>query len=101
TLRGKFRGVGGGIIRPATETLFTVVTRAERYKAKASIDTLVYRTGDVVGAQTEGLLGRLGMGLAALASFAVPLALAWMALWLWLGYAQRARGAASIEGART
>jgi len=96
-----FRAVQRGIMRPARETLFTVVTRAERYKAKAFIDTLVYRTGDVVGAQTEGLLGRLGMGLAALASFAVPLALAWMALGLWLGYAQRARGAASIEGART
>src|SRR5690606_34513794 len=72
-----FRAVQRGIMRPARETLFTVVTRAERYKAKAFIDTLVYRTGDVVGAQTEGLLGRLGMGLAALASFAVPLALAW------------------------
>jgi AAA family ATP:ADP antiporter len=96
-----FRAVQRGIMRPARETLFTVVTRAERYKAKAFIDTLVYRTGDVVGAQTEGLLGRLGMGLAALASFAVPLALVWMALGLWLGHAQRARGADAIEGART
>jgi hypothetical protein len=33
------------------------------------------------------------MGLAALAAFAVPLAAAWMALGLWLGYAQRARAA--------
>lgn len=101
-----FRAVQRGIMRPARETLFTVVTRAERYKAKAFIDTLVYRTGDVVGAQTEGLLARLTIGLAALASFAVPLALAWMALGLWLGHAQRARvhGARSIEeieGART
>ncbi|HZM33083.1 MAG TPA: MFS transporter [Burkholderiales bacterium] len=84
-----FRAVQRGIMRPARETLFTVVSRAERYKAKAFIDTFVYRAGDVVGAQTEGLLGRLGMGLAALAAFAVPLAAAWMALGLWLGYAQR------------
>ncbi len=96
-----FRAVQRGIMRPARETLFTVVTRAERYKAKAFIDTLVYRTGDVVGAQTEGLLGRLGMGLAALAAFAVPLALVWMALGLWLGHAQRARGARAIEGEGT
>ena len=88
-----FRAVQRGIMRPARETLFTVVPRADRYKAKAFIDTFVYRTGDVVGAQTEGLLGRLGMGLAALAAFAVPLAAAWMALGLWLGYAQRARAA--------
>jgi ATP:ADP antiporter, AAA family len=44
-----------------------------------------------VGAQSEGLLGRLGMGLAALAWVAVPLAMVWMALGLWLGSAQRAR----------
>ncbi len=86
-----FRAVQRGIMRPARETLFTVVPRAERYKAKAFIDTFVYRTGDLVGAQTEGLLGRLGMGLTALATVAMPLAAAWMALGIWLGYAQRAR----------
>ncbi len=52
-----FRAVQRGIMRPARETLFTVVSRADRYKAKAFIDTFVYRAGDVVGAQTEGLLG--------------------------------------------
>ena len=80
-----FKAVQRGVMRPARETLFTRVSRAERYKAKAFIDTFVYRAGDVVGAQTEGLLGRLGMGLAALASFAIPLAIVWMALGLWLG----------------
>jgi ATP:ADP antiporter, AAA family len=88
-----FRAVQRGIMRPARETLFTIVPRADRYKAKAFIDTFVYRAGDVVGAQTEGLLKGLGMGLAALAAFAVPLAVAWMALGLWLGHAQRARAA--------
>src|SRR5690606_11128769 len=43
-----FRAIQRGIMRPARETLFTVVSREERYKAKAFIDTLVYRTGDVV-----------------------------------------------------
>ena len=95
-----FRAVRRGIMRPARETLFTTVSRADRYKAKAFIDTFVYRAGDVVGAQTEGLLGRLGMGLAALAAFAVPLALLWMALGVWLGRAQHAqvRGAAQAKG---
>ena len=94
-----FRAVQRGIMRPARETLFTVIPRADRYKAKAFIDTFVYRSGDVIGAQTEGLLGRLGMGLAALASFAVPLAMVWMALGLWLGYAQRERAAREPHGA--
>jgi AAA family ATP:ADP antiporter len=94
-----FRAVQRGIMRPARETLFTVVPRADRYKSKAFIDTFVYRAGDVIGAQTEGLLGRLGMGLVALASFAVPLAVVWMALGLWLGYAQRDRAAREPHGA--
>ncbi|MGH7414629.1 MAG: NTP/NDP exchange transporter, partial [Candidatus Rokuibacteriota bacterium] len=88
-----FRAVQRGIMRPARETLFTIVPRADRYKSKAFIDTFVYRGGDVIGAQTEGLLGRLGMGLAALASLAVPLAMVWMALGVWLGHAQRERAA--------
>jgi len=96
-----FRAVQRGIMRPARETLFTVVPRTDRYKAKAFIDTFVYRAGDVAGAQTEGLLGRLGLGLAALASVAVPLAILWAALGVWLGYAQqaRARSADQAEGA--
>lgn len=84
-----FRAVQRGIMRPARETLFTVVSRADRYKSKAFIDTFVYRGGDVLGAQTEGALARIGTGLGALASFAVPLAVLWMGLGLWLGHAQR------------
>ena len=100
-LDATFRAVQRGIMRPARETLFTITPRADRYKAKAFIDTFIYRAGDVIGAQTEGLLARLGMGLAALASFAIPLAMVWMVLGLWLGYAQRARarGAEEIKGA--
>lgn len=100
-LEATFRAVQRGIMRPSRETLFTVVPRTDRYKAKAFIDTFVYRTGDVVGAQAEGLLGRLGMGLAALASVAVPLAVVWMLLGVWLGRMQqgRARGRSSTKGA--
>jgi len=86
-----FRAVQRAIMRPARETLYTVVGREDKYKSKAFIDTFVYRGGDVVGAQTEGLLGRLGMGLAALASVAVPLAIMWAALGFWLGRMQQKR----------
>ncbi len=84
-----FRAVQRGLVRPARETLWTVVSREEKYKAKAFIDTFIYRGGDAVGAQTEGILGRLGMGLAALASVVVPLAVLWAALGIWLGRRQR------------
>lgn len=71
--------------RPVREALYAALSPEEKYKAKAAIDTFVYRAGDVVGAQTEGMLGKLGMGLAALAAVAVPLALVWAALGMWLG----------------
>tara|TARA_R110002167_G_scaffold15891_3_gene62985 strand:+ start:3836 stop:5164 length:1329 start_codon:yes stop_codon:yes gene_type:complete len=89
-----FRAVQRALMRPARETLYTVASREEKYKAKAFIDTFVYRSGDVVGAQTEGLLARLGMGLAGIAAVAVPLALMWAALAFWLGRSQKQKALA-------
>jgi AAA family ATP:ADP antiporter len=85
-----FRATQRAIARPTRETLFTVVSREDKYKSKAFTDTFVYRAGDVVGAWTEGLLGRLGLAFVGLASVAVPLAVVWGALGLWLGRRQEA-----------
>ncbi|WP_395697771.1 NTP/NDP exchange transporter [Methylocella sp.] len=84
-----FSAIQRAITRPARETLYTVVSREDKYKSKAFIDTFGYRGGDVVGSQVEGLLGRLGMGLMGLAGAAVPLALIWAVLGLWLGRTQQ------------
>jgi ATP:ADP antiporter, AAA family len=84
-----FNAMQRAFMRPARETLFTVVSRAEKYKSKAFIDTFVYRGGDVVGAQVEGALGRLGTGLGALVSVSVPLAVVWGVLGVWLGRQQQ------------
>jgi len=96
-LEATFRALQRAVARPARETLFTVVGREEKYKAKAFLDTFIYRAGDAVGSQTEGLLGRLGLGLAPLAAVAVPLAVAWAALGVWLGLAQRRIAARPAE----
>ena len=93
------KAVQRGLTRPAREALFTVISREDKYKAKAFIDTFIYRTGDVVGAQTEGLLGKLGLALGGLVSVVVPLALAWAMLGIWLGRAQ-ARKAAEKMGSQ-
>lgn len=90
-----------GLTRPAREALFTVASREDKYKAKAFIDTFVYRVGDVVGAQTEGALGRLGLALGGLASVVVPLAVVWAALGLWLGREQHRRAVASPQERHT
>jgi len=99
-----YRAVQRALTRPARETLFTVLDREDKYKSKAFIDTFVYRGGDLLGAWTEGVLGRLGFALVGLASAAVPLAVVWGVLGLWLGRAQRrhpgAEGSVAGEGAR-
>lgn len=96
-----FRAVQRALTRPARETLYTVVSREDKYKSKAFIDTFGYRGGDVVGAQVEGVLSRLVMGLAGLVSVAIPLALVWAALGLWLGRSQQKRDDASSRAHRT
>lgn len=79
------------ISRPAREVLFTVVTREEKYKPKALIDMVVYRGGDAASAWAFTAIAHLGAGIAVLALAAIPLALAWLAIALWL--ARRHEGA--------
>lgn len=92
-----YSAVQRSLTRPARETLFTVVPREDKYKSKAFIDTFVYRGGDVIGAQLEGVLGRLAAGLGALITVAIPLAVAWGALGVWLGRRQARQAAPSGE----
>jgi len=73
------------LTRPAREVLFTVVPREDKYKAKNLIDTFIYRTGDQVGAWSYGWMAGVGMGAAAISWVAVPLAICWLALSVWLG----------------
>jgi ATP:ADP antiporter, AAA family len=79
------------IARPARETLFTVVSREDKYKAKNFIDTVVYRTGDQMGAWTSPLLGWLGLGLAGVSFVAAPLAAVWLLISLWLGKQEKSK----------
>ena len=92
-----FRATQRAVARPARETLFTVVSREDKYKSKAVTDTFVYRGGDVIGAWTEGWLGSLGLALVGLASVAVPLAAAWAFLGVWLGRSQASMLASAPE----
>jgi AAA family ATP:ADP antiporter len=76
------------IARPTRELLFTVVPREDRFKAKSFIDTIVYRTGDQVGAWTTALFRGLGMSTAGLALVAIPIGAVWLVNALWLGRRQ-------------
>jgi AAA family ATP:ADP antiporter len=95
------RGTRHAISRPARETLFSVLSPAEKYKAKPVVDVFVYRGGDVAGAGMDALLRAAGLPLAGIAAATVPLAAGWAALSVALGRAQRRREAqASDPGPR-
>ena len=94
------------VARPTRETLYTVVPREDKYKAKNFIDTFVYRGGDQIGAWSYALMQWLGLGLAAIAFVAVPICGLWLLIGLWLGREQSAQaekgeeaGAASVTPA--
>jgi AAA family ATP:ADP antiporter len=87
------RGTRHAISRPARETLFSVLSPAEKYKAKPVVDVFIYRGGDVAGAGMDALLRAAGLPLAGIAAATVPLAAGWAALSVALGKAQRRREA--------
>jgi len=76
-----------GLLNPAREVLFTVVTRDEKYKAKNFIDTAVFRGGDVATSQIYKFLitavGRTNIPLVA-----IPCALVWASTGWFVGTLQ-------------
>ena len=80
--------------RPTREVLFTVVPREDKYKAKSFIDTVIYRTGDQVGAWSYAALGFLGLAMTGISIVAVPISIAWLLNGLWLGRKQEGMAAA-------
>jgi ATP:ADP antiporter, AAA family len=86
------------IARPARETLFTVLSREDKYKAKNFIDTFVYRIGDQIGAWATPLMTRLGLGLAGIAMVAAPVCAVWLVVSLWLGKRQARMQDSTVPG---
>ena len=79
------RAADYAIARPAREMLFTVLTREAKYKSKNFIDTVVFRGGDTASGWVYAGLKGLGLSLAGLAGAAIPGAILWLILGLWLG----------------
>src|ERR1700722_2992839 len=78
------RGLSFSLIKPARESLFTLVDRESRYKAKNFIDTVVYRGADVVTSWGYAALAGIGLGLPALAGVWVGVAIIFGAVVLWV-----------------
>lgn len=89
------------VARPTREVLFTVIPREDKYKAKSFIDTVVYRSGDQVGAWSFALLSGLGLSLTGIALVAAPISAVWLLNGFWLGREQEGLGAASESLSRS
>ncbi len=74
---------------PALEVLYTAVKPEQKYQAKALIDTVGKRTGDVIGAQATVLLGTWGWAVASVSMAMMPVALGALVLCLLLGSANK------------
>ena len=71
------RGLGYGMAEPARHSLFTQVSRNERYKGQNAVDTAVWRFGDLtiaLGMNALRLLGVATAGFAALAALSAATA---------------------------
>jgi AAA family ATP:ADP antiporter len=90
------RGLSFSFIKPARESLFTLVDRESRYKAKNFIDTVVYRGGDMTTSWAYRALAGIGLGLPALAGVWAGVAIIWGIVVLWIIRLQRAPTQASL-----
>jgi len=80
TVQGARRAIDYAIARPARETLFTVVGREAKYKAKSVIETVVYRGGDAASGWLFALVAAAGIGFAGIAALFAPLTAGWLLL---------------------
>jgi AAA family ATP:ADP antiporter len=76
------------VANPARETLFTVVTREQKYKSKSFIDTAVFRGGDAASGWVYTGLRGVGLDLAGIAWIAVPVSAVWAVMLIVLGRMQ-------------
>jgi ATP:ADP antiporter, AAA family len=87
------------ITRPCRDSLFTVVSREEKYQAKSLIDTFAYRGGDATSGSLHKLLvDGLGASHSTVGWIGALISAVWTALALALGRAQeRARDHTAAE----
>jgi AAA family ATP:ADP antiporter len=91
------RWMNFSIANPARQVFFTVVSRAEKYKAKNLIDVVIYRGSDALSGWIFDTLQGLGLKIGAIAVCSLPVVVGWFVLSLGLGRAQEKRFAQRNE----
>ena len=91
-----------GITRPSRDSLYTVCTREEKYKAKSLIDTFIYRGGDATSASVFQLLtSGFGLGPSGVGWVGAFISAVWMAIALALGKSHERAHPASLAAKAT
>jgi AAA family ATP:ADP antiporter len=94
------RWMNFAIANPARQVFFTVVGREDKYKAKNLIDVVIYRGSDALYGWVFDSLQVLGLKLAGIALWSLPVAAGWLVLSLALGRTQERRAAEDIAVAQ-
>jgi ATP:ADP antiporter, AAA family len=90
------------LTRPCRDSLFTVVSREEKYKAKSLIDTFVYRGGDATsGSLYKALVSGLGAGPSAIGWLGALISALWAVLAWGLGRTQERSRSVTATSAAT
>jgi AAA family ATP:ADP antiporter len=84
TMTALRRSTAYGLVTPTFSVLFTQASREQKYKARAAIDTVIFRTGDLVGSLAFSGLLALGLGLRGTAAVSATVAIPWLILAWWL-----------------
>lgn len=86
------RRVGSyALINPARETLYVLLSREEKYKAKNFIDTSVVRAGDMLSVAMLAVLKALGLALGGMALLSLLVTIPWLLISFWLGREHKRR----------
>ena len=88
------------IANPARQVFFTVVGREDKYKAKNLIDVVIYRGSDALYGWVFDSLQVLGLKLAGIALWSLPVVAGWLVLSVALGRTQERRAAQDIAVAQ-
>jgi AAA family ATP:ADP antiporter len=90
------RSLTFGFTKPASDMLYSVVTKEAKYKAKNFIDTAIYRGGDLFSTWTIKLLA--GLGITGISLVCIPIAVIWTVLSFWIGREYQRRDQAMTSG---
>ncbi|HET6629844.1 MAG TPA: MFS transporter [Woeseiaceae bacterium] len=85
------RGLAYGLTKPASDMLYSVVSREAKYKAKNFVETAVWRASDLIAVWSVRLLSGAGMAITGVALLCVPIAAVWGLLVFWIGREYRRR----------